>query len=98
MANPAPQEATIASHAAACVQVFNKCLAHDVLIRYEDEWTEDQLARFNIWAANLGVFARGHASADHRLRYGDEVRNLMLQLLEALCNNLQYSTFEDLKV
>jgi hypothetical protein len=93
MADPSLEDTTIASYAAACVRSFNQCLSSDTLPSYENGWTEDQLARFNIWAANLGVFARGHASADHRLRDCDEIRNLILQLLEALCENLQYSMF-----
>ncbi|KAG4438865.1 hypothetical protein IFR05_005654 [Cadophora sp. M221] len=49
------------------------------------------MARFNIWASNLGALARGHASADYRLRDGDEVRNLILQLLKAICRNLTFT-------
>lgn len=45
---------------------------------------EDQLARFEIWAANIGVFADGHASLDHRLRDSTDARNLMKTFLESL--------------
>jgi hypothetical protein len=52
------------------------------------------MARFKIRADNLGVFARSHASADHRLRDFDEVRNLMLQLLDGVAKNLSYTRQE----
>lgn len=45
---------------------------------------DDQLARFNIWASNIGVFASGHASLDYRLRDSPEAKSLMIQLLEGL--------------
>ncbi|KAF8846476.1 hypothetical protein BDZ45DRAFT_546876, partial [Acephala macrosclerotiorum] len=51
---------------------------------------EEQQARFNMWAANLGVFAGGHASIDHRLRDSSKTYHLIFQLLDALCANLEY--------
>ena len=57
----------------------------------EELWAEDQMTRFNIWTANLGVFALGYASVEHRLRDHSEIYNLMLQFLDALHANLYYS-------
>jgi len=51
---------------------------------------EDQLVRFNIWTSNLGVFAEGHASVEHRLRDHSIAYKLIVQLLEALCANLAH--------
>ena len=45
---------------------------------------EDQLARFNIWAGNIGVFAEGHASLDYRVRDNDDLRDLILSFFDAL--------------
>lgn len=53
-------------------------------------WSENQNARSKIWSSNLGVFAQGHASVDYRLRGFDEIRRLIIQLLEALDKNLSY--------
>lgn len=57
---------------------------------FDPWWSEKQTSRFKIWASNLGVFAEGHVSADYRLRDFDEIRRLILQLLEALDKNLSY--------
>ncbi|PMD49854.1 uncharacterized protein K444DRAFT_622465 [Hyaloscypha bicolor E] len=79
-----PDGATIADSAATCVGTFNAFLTGNVLPAdggdaESSAWAEEQMARFSIWAANLGVFARGHASADYRLRDSDEVCSLILQ-------------------
>ncbi len=91
-------DATISSSAAICVDIFNGLLAGNVLPVKDSHveslgWTEEQMARFSIWAANLGVFARGHASADYRLRDAAEARGLILQLLNALRENLRCSKY-----
>ena len=46
--------------------------------------TEDQLARFEMWAGNIGVFAEGHASLDYRLRDSDTATKLMTDFLGSL--------------
>lgn len=46
--------------------------------------TEDQLARFEMWAGNIGVFADGHASLDYRVRDNDNAKQLMIELLGTL--------------
>lgn len=63
---------------------------HTAVPQVEDQidWAEEQQARFRLWAANLGVFAKGQASIDHRLRDSSELQDLVLQLLDALCANL----------
>lgn len=54
----------------------------------EDIWTEDQLLRFNMWAANNSVFAPGHASMDYRLKDSPELEELMLDSLAVLERHL----------
>lgn len=49
---------------------------------------DDQLGRLRIWAVNIGVAARGHASLDHRLRDGKEARQLTIDLLETTCDHI----------
>ena len=44
-------------------------------------WPEEQIARFNMWASSLGVFALGPASIEHRLRDSAEIYNLKVQYL-----------------
>lgn len=53
-----------------------------------EEWAEIQMVRLNIWAGNLGVFAYGHASVEHRLTDCTEIYNVIVQLLDALQANL----------
>jgi len=43
--------------------------------------TADHLARFRMWAGNIGVFAIGHASLDYRLKGSKEMKQNMLELL-----------------
>ncbi|KAL6715525.1 hypothetical protein ACLMJK_006486 [Lecanora helva] len=50
---------------------------------------EDQLGRFRIWAKHIGVFAKGHASLDYRLRDSAEVRLLMIDQLGTLQSSVQ---------
>jgi hypothetical protein len=90
MANMVLETAAVASHAQACMKLFNLYLSGPCEVGRENEWAEDQIARFNIWASNIGAFALGHASADHRLRDSPEVHCLLLQLLEILHANLLY--------
>ena len=56
-----------------------------------ESWAEDQKARFQMWGANLGVFASGHASSDYRLRDNHVIVEVITQLLKALEANIVYS-------
>jgi hypothetical protein len=67
----------------ACVVLFKAFFKH------QPQWSENQLARFNIWIANLGIFENGHASVDYRLRDHPDVLNLVIQQLDVLKINLQ---------
>ncbi|KAG5746711.1 hypothetical protein H9Q72_010680 [Fusarium xylarioides] len=45
---------------------------------------EDQLARFQLWTANICVFSTGRDSLDYRLREAPDVRTPVIGLLQAL--------------
>ncbi|KAB5511373.1 hypothetical protein GE09DRAFT_724969 [Coniochaeta sp. 2T2.1] len=47
-----------------------------------------QLARFNLWASNIGVFAARHASLDYRLRTAPFVRVAVEGNLDMVCKHL----------
>jgi hypothetical protein len=49
-----------------------------------DVWAENQQARLQLWAATLGVVAQGHLSLAHRLRFNEEVSDILTQLLKDL--------------
>src|SRR5882757_788050 len=63
----------------------------------DDFWWNNQLIRLRSWSATLGVFARGHASLHHRLRYEPELVDTIYQLLVSIFVNLRpgqsYLTF-----
>ncbi|RAK81851.1 uncharacterized protein BO72DRAFT_420696 [Aspergillus fijiensis CBS 313.89] len=76
---------TIAATADRCLNLFQQCLQQSASISsLEMTLVEDQLARFSLWAANIGVFAGGRASLDHRLREAQEVHEVIIGLLETL--------------
>ena len=78
----------IAVSANSCLSAFQELLSGHVT---ENEKIEQQLARFNFWAANIGVFAPSRASLDTRLssKGGIKYRPLILQLLNVLEKNLR---------
>lgn len=47
------------------------------------------LARFKIWAGNVGVFAPGNASIEHRLRDDKDIADLLSRLLGRLKKHLE---------
>lgn len=48
------------------------------------EEIEEERARFRIWAAHIGTFAKHHSSLDYRLRDSEKVRSLVISQLEVL--------------
>lgn len=86
-------EATIRERANAACKIFEVlnviCPAPDESRKAKAVDAEDQLARFKIWAGNIGVDAEGHASLDYRLRDSPQARALMLELIERLQSHLQ---------
>jgi hypothetical protein len=54
-----------ADHVLGFGDAFAAYLTDPVQISDREEWAEEQQACFNMWAANLRVFADGHASIDH---------------------------------
>jgi hypothetical protein len=50
------------------------------------EWAENRLADFNLWASSAGTYATGKASLDYRLRENVDVNLLsMLRILVQKC-------------
>jgi hypothetical protein len=70
-----------------CLVLFN------VFSDHQPQWSEDQLARFNMWTASIGVFHYGHASIHYRLRDHPDVLNLVTQQLDVLKINLEKRTY-----
>jgi hypothetical protein len=78
------------SSVATCAKACRDYLSDPWKFRDKGGWAEEQQARFNIWAANLGVFADSHASLGRRLRDSSNTYLLISQLLDALHSNLGY--------
>ena len=93
-------ETTIRERANAACQKFEVliviCPARDESRKAKTINVEDQLARFKIWAGNIGVDAEGHASLDYRLRDSPRARTLMLDLLDRLQTHLQLGKLYEL--
>ncbi|KAI9146880.1 Vegetative incompatibility protein [Paramyrothecium foliicola] len=78
----APKQTAIFEKAAECLHAFNACIESATT----SSWPQDQLDRFNLWAAHGGIFGAysSHTSMDWRLRERPELVEMMLLLLELL--------------
>lgn len=65
-----------------CDQVSEGDGADDIC--FPELSADDQLARFRVWAGNIGAFADAHASLDHRLSDNEAARQLMVGFLGTL--------------
>ncbi|KAK2055146.1 hypothetical protein LY76DRAFT_550841, partial [Colletotrichum caudatum] len=80
----------LASYASGCLKSFQRCLEMSVSIHpRERSLVDDQVARFSVWASNIGAFAPGRGSLDYRLREAIEVFDVVAGLLEALQYRIQ---------
>ncbi|KAL5085882.1 hypothetical protein Trisim1_009796 [Trichoderma cf. simile WF8] len=80
-------ENSISELADECRQILQACIQVETLM--EDEWAENSLANFRLWAAGLGIFA-GKDSLDERLSVDLLTRNVvkgLLILLKGLIDN-----------
>ncbi|KAJ5915769.1 hypothetical protein N7454_010910 [Penicillium verhagenii] len=81
---------TIAEAAGRCLGRFQKCLEQSASISSQEmALVEDQLGRFSLWTASIGVFVGGRASLDHRLREAQEVHEVIIGLLETLDDQVE---------
>ncbi|KAL3954763.1 hypothetical protein ACCO45_010326 [Purpureocillium lilacinum] len=80
-----PPDVVIASSAGACIATFERCKENATAVDPQRQSSiEDQLARFSIWAFNMGVFAKPKLSLDHRLREAIGIRHTVVGLLGVL--------------
>ncbi|KAF5535539.1 ankyrin repeat-containing protein [Fusarium mexicanum] len=66
----------------ACRSSLQSCLSIKPLA--VNDWAENRLADFNLWAAGVGASAKTKASLDWRLHYQPEVRVVLVSLLITL--------------
>jgi hypothetical protein len=67
---------------AACRESFVKCQKVEGLMK--EEWAENRLADFNLWASGIGASARNQASLDARLALSPDARDVIANLLRLL--------------
>ena len=53
------------------------------------ETLRDAHSRFKVWCGSLGVFQRGHASLEWRLREASQIRTQIVDLLEQMTDDLE---------
>ncbi|KAK2754462.1 serine/threonine protein phosphatase [Colletotrichum kahawae] len=81
----ATPQLTVAELARACLGSFQKCLNKAAELHpRESTLVENQIARFSVWTASIGVFAPSRASLDHRLREALDVQDAVGGILEAI--------------
>jgi hypothetical protein len=82
-----PDASSIFDLSSACSLLFDKYLQHPDTA--SKSAVEDFQARFKLWTAYIGAFASPGASLDDRLRFHDEIKAMVMKLLEMLQRNLQ---------
>lgn len=71
-----------------CVQAILRCSATSK-DRKTSTRLENELGRVKIWAGNIGVFAHGNASTDHRLRNDPDIKLAIVQMLMRMVKELE---------
>ena len=79
---------SILDRSRCCLTLLKAC-ATTPSVSLEEDWARRQLSAFLLWTSSLGVFARGPASADYRLHDRQDIRLLLLDLLESLQTSLE---------
>lgn len=78
MASPS----TILDATMLCRQIFKSATQYPRVM--DQEWAENRLADFKLWAKGAGALAPGKASLDHRLASSAETHSIILNLLVML--------------
>ena len=78
---------TIAEHATQCNSLFHKYMVVPEIVP-DPTVMDDQLARFTLWASNMGVYGPLNVSLDYRLRFSPTVVEIIHQLLDVVCDTL----------
>ncbi|KAJ5381562.1 uncharacterized protein N7496_003990 [Penicillium cataractarum] len=73
------EASTIFEAATACHHILRTAITVPRLM--QQEWAENRLADFNLWAMGAGASSTGKASLDHRLRANPEAHTILLNLL-----------------
>jgi hypothetical protein len=80
------------SVARECSKAISSLLRHEHIRGETANRLEEQLARFKLWASNIGVFAARRWSLDYRLRDSPDIIELVVELLRAVIVRTSYGT------
>ncbi|KAK6497863.1 hypothetical protein TWF481_012262 [Arthrobotrys musiformis] len=89
----ASDQPPIASLTTECQHLFQEVLAN-IQQSSEFDTFETQFGRLNIWASNIGALASGNSSLDYRLRLSEDIKSMVLRLLEVLKGSLHQAIDE----
>ncbi|KXH34120.1 hypothetical protein CSIM01_07122 [Colletotrichum simmondsii] len=82
--------ATIADNVKSCMLLLEECMLKAASIHpREVSLIENIVARFSVWVESIGVFSKGRASLDNRLREVHDVQDIVQSLLKALAFHLE---------
>ncbi|KAK4560468.1 hypothetical protein LTR86_005664 [Recurvomyces mirabilis] len=89
MKSPGFDDSEIAAASKQIRQLLTCCVA--VIDEVISREAKAQVTRFDLWASNIGVFAKRHASLDYRLRAAPISRAAIESSLDTLCNNILFA-------
>ncbi|KAL7912200.1 hypothetical protein GGI35DRAFT_492155 [Trichoderma velutinum] len=70
-----------------CQALFEDCKRHPIL--FESDWIEKMSAEFNWWSLSISATKSGHSSLDYRVQARDDVRDVLISLLDSLIVSLK---------
>ncbi|KAF5700463.1 calcium calmodulin-dependent kinase [Fusarium mundagurra] len=70
-----------------CRKSLSECIEVEELM--QNEWAENRLADFNLWASGLGASVQGRASLDARLALRPDARDAVANLLQVLTDAIE---------
>ncbi|KAK6859589.1 hypothetical protein PG995_003225, partial [Apiospora arundinis] len=70
----------------ACQLLFEECQKH--CLSFEDDWIDKMSAAFNWWSLGIGAAKSGQSSLDSRVQARDDVKNVIVSLLDSLETSL----------
>ncbi|KAK7916875.1 guanyl-nucleotide exchange factor [Apiospora marii] len=79
--------AAIRTRTERCQALFETCQRH--FISDEDDWLDKMSAAFSWWSLGIGAAKSGHSSLDRRVQSRDDVKDLIISLLDSLKTSLE---------
>lgn len=87
-ADPTEQDLhVIRTRTETCQHLFKACQQDRALSN--SDWIDKMSAKFNWWSLGIGAAKRGHSSLDYRVRTREDIRNLLVNLLDSLSISLR---------